>query len=883
MRIEAVVLRLLVAVPLLLGLVACSGGGGGTPPPAPTYTVTGTIIAARGSAADWDVNDPYAPYQKGNDSCATAQPLPNPVTLGGYLNAPGAGAAGRSFADGDLDDFYRVSLQAGQTVTLYISEDDLDANDLDLYLWDGDCSDVVLSSAGIGATESVTATGAGDYVIQVAVYCDNSDNSGGCGDTASNYTLVIGQSAPAAAMADTVDSGAEFVPGEVIVRFAAGHQALSLEQADHRIQALGLARKAGGAPSRNMLLSLGDATERASALAALGVSKVPGQALKRHGIELSSEQQARLETVAAVRALRTRPEVASADLNYIRRALLVPNDPFYSYQWHYPQINLPAAWAKSTGSGVIVAVVDTGVLLNHPDLKEQLVDGYDFISDPTNAGDEDGINPDPDDPGDWILPDGRSSFHGTHVAGIVAARSNNETGVAGVAWGAQIMPLRVLGRFGGSSYDIQQAILFAAGLENDATGELLERRADIINLSLGGGGASSSEQDVYTRVRNWGVIIVAAAGNENSSVPSYPASYNGVISVSAVDINKQRAPYSNFGSEIDVAAPGGDISRDVNGDGYGDGVLSTVGDDGSGTIKMGYNFQQGTSMAAPHVAGVLALMKEVNSKLTPDDVDGLLEAGTLTEDLGDPEIYGYGLIDAAKAVQAAPNTPDPPDTPALLLANPASLNFSTDQNSLTLQLRNGGTAALTDVAVTDNADWLTVAKDSVDDEGLGRYKVTIDRAYLLPGSYSAAITATSSVNTVTVPVIMQVPESEVDLNANTGFQWIVLVDPATMETVQTVSADNDEGVYGFQFSGVPAGRYLLFAGSDANNDDFICDAGESCGSWPTLSAPGEVVVAGDVGGVNFVSSYGFNIGAAGLLPDRRGFSRTPAPFKQLGR
>ncbi|MFH7321320.1 S8 family serine peptidase [Desulfurivibrio sp. D14AmB] len=881
MRIAAAVLRLLVVVPALLGLVACSGGGGGAPPPAPTYTVTGTIIAAGGSVADWDVNDPYAPHVEGNDSCATAQPLPNPVTLGGYLNAPGEGAPGRSFEAGDLDDFYRVSLQAGQTVTLFIGGDPAE-HDLDLYLFSAACADLVAFSEGYGATEAVTAPSAGDYVIQVAVYCDGND----CGTTASNYTLVVGQSAQAGVLADTLDAGAEFVPGEVIVRFADSHQPLGLAAADQRIQALGLARKAG-APSRQMLLSLGEATGGAAALAALGVNKTPGQALARHGRELSPELQARLETVAAVRALRARPEVATADLNYIRRALAVtPNDPFYSYQWHYPQINLPAAWEVSKGTDVIVAVVDTGVLLAHPDFDGQLVAGYDFISDDANSGDdESGIDDNPDDPGDRIMPDGRSSFHGTHVAGTVAARTNNSVGVAGVAGGAKIMPLRVLGRFGGSSYDIQQAIRYAAGLANDSE-TVPSQPADIINLSLGGGGASTSEQEVYTLVRDQGVIIVAAAGNENSSTPSYPASYDGVISVSAVDINKQRAPYSNFGSKIDVAAPGGDLSRDLNGDGYGDGVLSTAGDDGSGTIKMGYNFQQGTSMAAPHVAGVLALMKAVNSDLTPNEVDVLLAEGALTEDLGAPgrdDLYGWGLIDALQAVQAAPQSDTPADTPAVLLANPTSLNFATSETSLNLQLRNGGTAALTGVAVTDSASWLEVTASSVDGEGLGTYTVTVNRDTLAEGSHSATITATSSANSVTIPVIMQVPEPQVDLNANTGFQWIVLVDPATLETVKTASADNKAGVYNFEFSGVPAGNYLIFAGSDANNDDIICDAGESCGSWPTLSAPVEVAVSGNVSGVNFVSSYGFNIGAAGLLPDRPGFSRTPVPSKQLER
>ncbi|MFU8818620.1 MAG: S8 family serine peptidase [Desulfurivibrio sp.] len=708
----------------------------------------------------------------------------------------------------------------------------------------------------------------------MAVYCTDGD----CGTTATNYTLVIGQSGLAAAPANSLDAGAEFVPGEVIVRFDDSLRTLSAARADRRIQTLGLARKAG-APSRNMLLSLGDATERASALAALGVSKTPGQALARHGRELSSELQARLETVAAVRALRARPDVATADLNYIRHAFAEPTDPHYRYQWHYPQINLPAAWDISKGDGVVVAVVDTGVLLNHPDLKNQLVSGYDFISDPANAGDGDGIDPNPDDPGDLILG-GQSSFHGTHVAGTVAAEANNNVGIAGVAWNAKIMPLRVLGRFGGSSYDIQQAIRFAAGLPNDSL-TIPSTPADIINLSLGGGGFSGSEQTVYKQVREAGVIIVAAAGNENSSVPSYPASYEGVISVSAVDINKQRAPYSNYGASIDIAAPGGDVSRDINGDGYGDGVLSTVGFDGSGSVEFQYKFESGTSMAAPHVAGVLALMKAHKPSLTPDDIDNLLVAGALTEDLGGPgwdNQFGWGLIDAFKAVQAAGGEVAP--TAAVLLATPTSLNFATTQTSLALQLRNGGTEPLTGIAVAANAEWLTVTPTNVVG-GLGTYEVKVDRGVWEPGTYNATITVNSSAGTVNIPVIMQVPEPGVDVNANTGFQWIILIDPDTMATSATVSAANVNGVYSFQFTNVPVGRYLVVAGSDADNDDLICDAGESCGAFPTLSQPGEVVVAGNVTGLKFVSSYHFGIGAAGASPSRQGFSRIPLPTKQM--
>jgi len=180
----------------------------------------------------------------------------------------------------------------------------------------------------------------------------------------------------------------------------------------------------------------------------------------------------------------------------------------------------------------------------------------------------------------------------------VAALTNNGIGVAGVAYSAKIMPLRVLGRYGGTDYDIDQAVLYAAGLSNNS-GTVPSKRADVINLSLGGPGYSTTSQETFRQARNAGVVIVAAAGNEASDSPSYPAAYEGVISVSAVTIAKTLAYYSNFGSSIAVAAPGGDTTFDLNGDGQPDGVLSTAATDASGSIVSNYSSYQGLPWLHP--------------------------------------------------------------------------------------------------------------------------------------------------------------------------------------------------------------------------------------------------------------------------------------------
>ena len=474
-------------------------------------------------------------------------------------------------------------------------------------------------------------------------------------------------------------------------------------------------RAVAGAPDREMLFQLpDDAAARARTLQSLAPASA-GAALPGRFAGLSGAQREKLDTLMASKALARRADVALAEPNFIRHALVTPNDPLYGLQWHYPLINLPAAWDLTTGStNVKVAVIDTGVLHGHPDLQGQLAPGFDFISNAAAALDGNGIDPDPEDPGDGggVSP---SSFHGTHVAGTIGAKTQNAYGVAGVAWNVTLVPLRVLGFGGGTDFDILQAVRYAAGLANNSG---TSNKVDVINLSLGGTGYSQTAQNVFTQARSAGVIVVAAAGNNDSSQLFYPASYDGVVSVSAVDLLKQKAGYSNFGTAVDVAAPGGDISADRNGDGYADGVLSTLKDELTGAFN--FRFYNGTSMAAPHVAGVVALMKSVKPSLTPAEFDTLLASGSLTTDLGAAgrdDFFGNGLIDARKAVEAA--SASPPSGDPILLVSPTGLNLGTAGTQATFQATNGGGGTLSVTAVTDDQPWLTVAAAAVDGNGVG--------------------------------------------------------------------------------------------------------------------------------------------------------------------
>ena len=787
--------------------------------------LSGTITAAARFVADSDVNDPVAAYIP-NDTFAQAQVLPNPVVVGGYVNLPQTGPPGRSLTNGDPLDFFSVDLAAGQAITLYVSE--ATGVHLDLALYDANQA-LVDESLGPAAVELVAAPTDGTYFVEVRAV-----------EKASTYNLTVGQPAPAAANY-ALRLSDEFVPGEVIVRFQAQPHGIAPAQS---AAAIGM-KLAAGAPGREMLLFIGDAIAQQHAARTLGI---PEAHLSIRADDPATQRKR--QTLQIISALRKRPDVKSADPNYIRRPSAGTDDPQYPLQWHYPLINLPQAWDVTTGStNVIVAVIDTGVLLNHPDLQGRLIAGYDFISDPAIAGDGDGIDSNPDDPGDQSP--GGSSFHGTHVTGTIAALTGNAQGVAGVTQATQVMPLRALGIGGGTEYDIMQAVRYAAGLDNDSK-ILPEQKATVINLSLGGGGFSQSAQEVFSAARAQGLIVVAAAGNSSDTAPSYPAAYEGVISVSAMDINANLAWYSNSGPTIDVAAPGGDTGADFNGDGYPDGVLSTCGDDTSKPIRYNYCFSQGTSMASPHVAGVAALMKAVYPILTPDEFDQLLINGLLTNSAGRDDQFGYGQIDAFRAVAAAQDRAGGAPLPPTIIVRPAFLNLAvsgTAPQSADLEIRNGVQAPMTISSVISDptAAWLSVAEKTVDANKLGIYSVTADPGSLTPGVYAASITVTAvepSVKSAAVPVRLQVfsPVS----GGNVGVIYVLLVDPNTLETVAQADVPFDAGTaqYRYTFTDVPAGTYKIYAGTDSDNDLLIGDSGEALGAYLTVDQPTSVEVPG---------------------------------------
>ena len=364
----------------------------------------------------------------------------------------------------------------------------------------------------------------------------------------------------------------------------------------------------------------------------------------------------------------------------ILQPMYLPNDALYPQQWALSDatggIGAPNAWNQATGTGVVIAVIDTGVR-PHADLVANLLPGYDFIVNPAIAADGGGRDADAADPGDWAAagacgtgsPARNSSWHGTHVSGLAAAAGGNGIGVTGVAFGARILPLRALGRCGGYTSDIADAIVWAAG----GTVNRLPQNpnpAKVINLSLGGSGACDiTSQNAINAARAKGASVIVAAGNSNTAATgSSPANCSGVIAVAATSKAGGKASYSNFGTNVTVAAPGGDS---------GAGLVSTLN---AGTTAPGadsYAAYMGTSMATPVVSGVAALMLSVNPSLTPDQIASLMKS-TARAFPAPCTGCGAGIVNANAAVTAAlaakgtatpTPTATPPPTPALTTAS----------------------------------------------------------------------------------------------------------------------------------------------------------------------------------------------------------------------
>ncbi|MGW1274426.1 S8 family peptidase [Streptomyces sp. NPDC002491] len=408
------------------------------------------------------------------------------------------------------------------------------------------------------------------------------------------------------------------------------------------------------------------------------------------------EDLTKADVADVVARYKADPQVAYVVPDRLNKPQAVdPNDTEYAKQWDLFEstagMNVPGAWDTSTGAGVTVAVIDTGYVA-HSDLAANIVGGYDFVSDTAVSVDGDGRDSNPADPGDWYnanecgsgIPASTSSWHGTHVAGTIAAVTNNGKGVAGIAYGAKISPLRVLGKCGGYDSDIIDAITWASG--GTVSGVPANSNvAKVINMSLGGDGAcSAATQSAITGAVNRGTTVVVAAGNESDNVANHnPGNCNNVISVAATNRSGAKASYSNFGSLVDISAPGGQTST-----GTANGILSTLNSGTKTPSSESYAYYQGTSMATPHIAGLVALMKSANPSLTPAQIESAIKSNARPLPGACSGGCGAGLADAAKTVQAVSGS------------GGGSTGGTVFSNTTALAIPDNGSAVESSIAVT---------------------------------------------------------------------------------------------------------------------------------------------------------------------------------------
>ncbi|PXX89740.1 hypothetical protein DIT71_14620 [Marinobacter vulgaris] len=855
-------------IPVAAGLVSgvmllsgCGGGGGsggdsGEPPP----DLAGIIEIESGTRVDSDTaDDIFFEQQTDNGSPGSAQTLPPGATVGGYL----------SFFDGiyvtdtadvfrffeDTEDFYVTELSPGDRITaqVFLSPEEFFSPGLPLpdrtlrvlRQQDGGLVpvDIDSTSTDLGALTVSLPDGAetGSYLIETST----------TGGRPFRYVLTLADQA-SPAVTNTRYINPSFMVDEAIVSLASEPDGGAM---------------AAMAVSERRDLGRGNWLMRRNGA--------------RNPVAMSANQlkEVRGDTLEWIADLREQSGVIGAEPNYLYTAQQVSpgNDTFFNRQWNLPLARAPMAWqvAPELGRGVGIAILDTGMFSAtpqtaenwHPDLDPnvQTINGQtmDYVSGDLDIDGTPGRDANPADPGDGIAQS--SNFHGTHVAGIAAA-VDNDIGIVGMAPSATVYPVRVLGRNGvGSSADLIAALNWAAG----------RNEIDVINLSLGGLGPSTALEAAIDSAWNGGngKLIVAAAGNQASDEPTFPAAFPNVIGVGAVDGAGNRASYSNVGESVDLVAPGGDASRDANQDGAADVIVSTWGRDDGGEFEPGFAGLQGTSMAAPHVSAVYALMKgEIGAAMTPAKFHSLLKNGDLTEEVGPAFEYGAGLINALAAMDAALEG----NFPVTLGASPSALQFNPAVLSAKLEFAvypEGEPVTIT--GVTPGAGWLNTGEVttepsfslplSVDTTGLEdnqRFttEVIIDYDPL-----------NGEAGTLTVPISLRLGTSPDERDAGRHYVLLVSADDERDTIEQTVVSASD-GQYRFAFDEVEPGEYFLVSGTDMDNNGLICENGEACAEYPVNGLPEKIVVGDEsLGGITLTTSFRRpTIAAMGGLP-RTGF------------
>lgn len=810
----AQVTRCALVLAIVLGLSACggggSGGGGG-----------GGLVIPDGLIGTIHLPDFYlgrGHLLEPNDTTEQAFRLP-PFSSGSRLEAGGTlDLTGAFFGTADPRDCCRIVCLRDQVVAVDLS-------------WAGS----TLTGLSIAVTE--TATGnpiASESALTSPLSLQFNAAAG------RDYDISIA----------LVDGSATFVVGFQAVADIAPIQAATApdgSSAAHKPAHLAT-RPAEGEPhctGRHVLVRFASQVDEARVCAQHGLTSLERlpSGTYRMNFPCAPAHSRRREAVSLCERLRSESGVQFAEPDWIVRTQSIPNDPEFGRQWNMRAVSAPAAWDITRGdANVRIAVLDTGLLQDHPDVSNKVVAGYDFISALNVAADGDGPDPNWSDPGDRFLSSGLSSWHGTHVAGIAAASGDDGFGITGVAPGCSLVVLRALGLGGGLVSDVANAIRWGAGLFTTPDGYSVGDAVEVMNLSIGLSQDSTELRNACQAAYDAGVFLVGAAGNTGDDV-LYPAAYSTVFCVAATGGALTQSSfistdYSCFGPEVDIAAPGGLRSQDAFGDGWPDGILSCVRRENLWPHEAGHLYYIGTSQATPHVSGAAALMRSLNPALTNAQLATFLQQSAL--DINTPgidEATGAGMLQVHAALRLVLDDLGTPSTalPQLVLPTYA-LKFEGLQSVVKVPVINGGAGVLqvtSAVATTDDGGaWLSATvlpaglrtPPSVNSDGI---EVSVTRTGLASGVYSGVI----RVNTVTggaprdIRVVMYV-----SLFPRLGVDFQLVAFELNGQVAQIATRVTAQSGYRYWVRELPEQEYLLRAGEDLDGDGVFCTAPfEMCG------------------------------------------------------
>jgi serine protease len=828
-------------------LIACGGSSGNSPSEDGILKISGTITVQRDSDVDLDLNSSTSL----NNDALDPQLITNPSTIGGYLSGYSGTYSGTSNINfnEDLVDHFKVSLVEGQELQLSVFQADASLRniELDLILTDEASQEQARLDLSQFSSNSVIVPADGLYTLSLRVNNLTSPLL---------YTLSLSQtiSSQTLSVTDIKTLSQDFIPGEVLLSFKNKKITPELDINYKNAFPVHLSQSSAAqfltaqSPMASLLnkLALKEIIPNIAAVYQIQTSSTSPSAnvastnkyIEPEVIGQQNLLDRKIQTLELIKELNASDLVEFAEPNFIYHSAATTKDPRLSDQWNLSMLSAPAAWEVASGLGIVIAVLDTGIDASHEDLMNNISpDGYDFITDSKSSGDGNGFDANPNDEG--------TSFHGSHVTGIIAAEANNMKGVAGLAYDSKIMTLRVLGvQDNGSSSDIAQAILYAAGLGN-VSGEVPSQRADIINMSFGSEALSETVKAAIDQAYNNGLILIAAAGNVATDTEFYPAAFDNVIGVGAVSNDKKRASFSNFGVNVDLVAPGGTGSGSTTFDGFQDAILSTIN-------ANNYAEYLGTSMAAPHVAAVAALMKELRPDLTGQSFKAALDSGSLTLDLSNnsPDtnnFYGMGLIDAAKSVNWAAGSEI---IPGILNVYPTQFGFIGANTKAELNLTNPGHGSVKIISIEEQENWLEItAKDDVSNNSLlGTYIVEANSA--LASLDQGVITVNyqidnESIQQQTINVFIS-RGSQSDPNVGNLFISLYKEEDILNDVYQQaygLGANLMNGAYEYCFNNVAPGRYLLAASTDHDGDKLSFDKGEVVGSFPLLTRPSFIEIS----------------------------------------